>query len=369
MNRVSKTVCNANVKHSVLNENSKLICATCHEYMFDVVHDFCVSDYLNDVNAHVKSKFVNSRSVKSKKKKMWKPTDKVYTKLAKQGLVRGLPKLKFEKDHLCSSCSLGKSKKSSHKPKVDDTNQEKLYLLHMDLCGPMRVESINGKKYILVIVDDYSKFMWVKFLRSKDEAPETLREYYDNVGISHQTSVARTPQQNGVKQSIQLVIPKTYPSYVSVTTKLHMSLCTARNQIYLTFMSLVPSVIRPITFKTRAKSYSSTTLCTTHKNDWDILFQPMFDEFFNSPPSVVSLVPVAVALRLFDPTGVEESPKTVHFHDDPLHGESTSQETSSNVRPSNIPLELLGKWTKNHPLANVIRDPSRLVSTRNVEYK
>nr|GEU80189.1 hypothetical protein [Tanacetum cinerariifolium] len=90
--------------------------------------------------------------------------------LARQGLVRGLSKLKFKKDHLCSACAMGKSMKNSHKPKSEDTNQEKLYLLHMDLCGPMRVESVNGKKYILVIVDDYSRFTWVKFLRSKDEA-------------------------------------------------------------------------------------------------------------------------------------------------------------------------------------------------------
>ncbi|GJU14798.1 retrovirus-related pol polyprotein from transposon TNT 1-94 [Tanacetum coccineum] len=76
--------------------------------------------------------------------------------LAIHGLVRGLPKLKFEKDHLCSACSMGKSKKKPHKPKSEDTNQEKLYLLHMDLCGPIRVASVNGKKYILVIVDDYS---------------------------------------------------------------------------------------------------------------------------------------------------------------------------------------------------------------------
>ncbi|GJZ93884.1 retrovirus-related pol polyprotein from transposon TNT 1-94 [Tanacetum coccineum] len=144
--------------------------------------------------------------------------------LARHGLVRGLPKLKFEKDHLCSACAMGKSKKKPHKPKSEDTNQEKLYLLHMDLCGPMRVASINGKKYILVIVDDYSRFTWVKFLRSKDEAPDfiikflkmiqvrlkvtvrrirtdngtefvnqTLREYYEKVGISHETSVARSP--------------------------------------------------------------------------------------------------------------------------------------------------------------------------------
>nr|GFA56844.1 hypothetical protein [Tanacetum cinerariifolium] len=66
---------------------------------------------------------------------------------------------------------MGKSTKKTHKPKSEDTNQEKLYLLHMDLCGPMRVESVNGKKYILVIMDDYSRFTQVKFLRSKDETP------------------------------------------------------------------------------------------------------------------------------------------------------------------------------------------------------
>ncbi|GJS02666.1 zinc finger, CCHC-type containing protein [Tanacetum coccineum] len=91
--------------------------------------------------------------------------------LARHGLVQGLPKLKFEKDHLCSACAIGKSKKKPYKPKSEDTNQEKLYLLHMDLCGPMRVTSVNGKKYILIIVDDYSRFTWVKCLRSKDEAP------------------------------------------------------------------------------------------------------------------------------------------------------------------------------------------------------
>ncbi|GKA18922.1 retrovirus-related pol polyprotein from transposon TNT 1-94 [Tanacetum coccineum] len=62
--------------------------------------------------------------------------------------------------------------------------------------------------------------------------------------------------------------------------------------------------------------------------------------------------------------GVVESPKTPHFHDDPLHEDSTSQGSSSNMRPSHTPFERLGKWTKNNPIANVIRDPSRLVYTR-----
>ncbi|GJR97075.1 retrovirus-related pol polyprotein from transposon TNT 1-94 [Tanacetum coccineum] len=135
----------------------------------------------------------------------------------------------FEKDHLCSACQLGKSKKFSHRPKSENTNMEVLHTLHMDLCGPMRVQSIKGKKYILVIVDDYSRFTWVKFLRSKDETPEfvtnflkqiqvglnktvrfirtdngtefvnqVMSEYYEGVGIFHQKSVPRTPQQNGV---------------------------------------------------------------------------------------------------------------------------------------------------------------------------
>nr|GFB88477.1 hypothetical protein [Tanacetum cinerariifolium] len=151
--------------------------------------------------------------------------------ISRQGLVRGLLKLKFEKDHLYSTCAMGKSKKESHKPKSEDTNQEKLYLLHIELCGPMHVKSVNGKKYILVIVNDYSRFTSVKCLRSKDEASDfiikflkmiqvrlkvpvrriqtdngtefvnqTRREYYVQVGISHETSVARSPQQNGVSE-------------------------------------------------------------------------------------------------------------------------------------------------------------------------
>ncbi|GJU32187.1 retrovirus-related pol polyprotein from transposon TNT 1-94 [Tanacetum coccineum] len=114
---------------------------------------------------------------------------------------RSPPKLKFEKDHLCSACAMGKSKKKPHKSKSEDTNQEKLYLLHMDLCGPMRVVSVNGKKYILVIVDDYSRFTWVKCLRTDNGTEfvnQTLREYYEKVGISHETSIAHSPQQNGV---------------------------------------------------------------------------------------------------------------------------------------------------------------------------
>ncbi|GJU49802.1 retrovirus-related pol polyprotein from transposon TNT 1-94 [Tanacetum coccineum] len=120
--------------------------------------------------------------------------------LARKDLVRGLPRLKFEKENLAQSMSTRKKQ-----------------------------ESINGKKYILVIVDDYTRFTWVKFLRSKDETPEfvtnflkqiqvglnktvrfirtdngtefvnqVMSEFYEGVGIFHQKSIPRTPQQNGV---------------------------------------------------------------------------------------------------------------------------------------------------------------------------
>ncbi|GKA39314.1 retrovirus-related pol polyprotein from transposon TNT 1-94 [Tanacetum coccineum] len=139
--------------------------------------------------------------------------------LAKNDLVTGLPKFKYHKEHLCPSCEQGKSKRASHPPKPVPNSKQRLHLLYMDLCGPIRIASINGKRYVLVIVDDYSRYTWVHFLRSKDEAPEViktflkritvllqspviiirtdngtefknqiLKEYFDSVGISHQAS-------------------------------------------------------------------------------------------------------------------------------------------------------------------------------------
>ncbi|GJX86567.1 retrovirus-related pol polyprotein from transposon TNT 1-94, partial [Tanacetum coccineum] len=97
--------------------------------------------------------------------------------LSKKDVVIGLPKLKYVKDQLCSSCEVSKAKRSSFKTKVVPSSKGRLNLLHMDLCGPMRVASINGKKYILVIVDDYSRYTWTLFLRSKDETPEVLKDF------------------------------------------------------------------------------------------------------------------------------------------------------------------------------------------------
>ncbi|GKE05712.1 integrase, catalytic region, zinc finger, CCHC-type containing protein, partial [Tanacetum coccineum] len=77
--------------------------------------------------------------------------------LVQNNLVRGLPKMKFEKDHLCSTCEQGKIHRKCHKSKTAFASNHPLYLLHIDLYGLMRVESINRKRYVLVVVDDYSR--------------------------------------------------------------------------------------------------------------------------------------------------------------------------------------------------------------------
>ncbi|GJS56344.1 retrovirus-related pol polyprotein from transposon TNT 1-94 [Tanacetum coccineum] len=261
--------------------------------------------------------------------------------------------------------------------------------------------SINGKKYILVIVDDYSRLTWVKFLRSKDETPEfTLKAYYEDVQISHQTSVARTLQQNGVVKRrngtlvevartmlifskaplflwAEAVATACYTQKCSLIRRRHNkkpyelihdkkpdlmyfhvfgALCYPTNdaedlsmlkpkadigifvgyapakkayRIYnrrtrmlmetihvefdeLTTMAfeqfcsgpelqlMTPGIISSglVHNPPSTKPYVSPT-----KNDWDLLLQPMFDEYFNPPPSVVSQVPFVAAPRPADLTG------------------------------------------------------------------
>nr|GFB34588.1 retrovirus-related Pol polyprotein from transposon TNT 1-94 [Tanacetum cinerariifolium] len=106
--------------------------------------------------------------------------------LAKNDLVAGLPKFKYHKEHLCLSCEQGKSKRASHPPKPVLNSRQRLHFLHMDLCGPMRIDSINGKRYVLVIVDDYSRYTWVHFLRSKDEAPAMIITFLKRITINRE---------------------------------------------------------------------------------------------------------------------------------------------------------------------------------------
>nr|GFC29804.1 retrovirus-related Pol polyprotein from transposon TNT 1-94 [Tanacetum cinerariifolium] len=103
--------------------------------------------------------------------------------LARNDLVAGLPKFKYHKEHLCPLCEQGKSKRASHPPNPVLNSRQRLHLLYMDLCGPMRMASINGKRYIMVIVDDYSRYTWVHFLRSKDEAPAVIITFLKRITV------------------------------------------------------------------------------------------------------------------------------------------------------------------------------------------
>ncbi|GJY54923.1 retrovirus-related pol polyprotein from transposon TNT 1-94, partial [Tanacetum coccineum] len=358
--------------------------------------------------------------------------------LARHGLVCGLPRLKFEKDHLCYACAMGKRKKQSHKPKSEDTNQEKLYLLHLDLCGPMRVASVNGKKYILFIVDDYSRFTGVKFLASKDEAldfiikflkmiqvrlnatvrnirtyngtefvNQTLWEYYEQVGISHETSIAQTPQQNGVVERQYRTLVKAARTIKPNLSYLHvfgalfypnndsenLGKLQAKADIGI-FIGYAPKKKAYRIYNRRSRKIIETihvdfdeltamaseqlgsgpglqcmTLATPSsrlvpnppplvpfvppsRHEWDLVFQLVFDEFFSPPTSVASLVPIKEAPAPVESIG---SPSSTTIDQDAPSPKTVSEESSSSyvistTVHSDAPIsEHLSKWTKDHP--------------------
>ncbi|XP_012847829.1 PREDICTED: uncharacterized protein LOC105967762 [Erythranthe guttata] len=143
--------------------------------------------------------------------------------------VRGLPKLTKEIGKICGDCKMGKQIKSSHRALANVRTSGNLELLHMDLMGPMQVESIGGKRYIFVCVDDFSRFTWVEFIREKSDSFDVFKKlckkvsfekqqnivrirsdhgrefenslftnFCEKYGISHEFSAPKTPQQNGV---------------------------------------------------------------------------------------------------------------------------------------------------------------------------
>ncbi|GJW50133.1 retrovirus-related pol polyprotein from transposon TNT 1-94 [Tanacetum coccineum] len=198
--------------------------------------------------------------------------------LARKDLVRGLPRLKFEKDHLCSACQLGKSKKHTHKPKTENTNLEVLNTLHMDLCGPMRVQTINGKKYILVIVDDYSRFTWVKFLRSKDETPEVVIKFLKQIQVGLNKTVRYIRTDNGTEFNCTLV--------KDARTMLIFS--KALMFLWAEAVAIAWLVPNPVP----AAPYVPPT-----NKELEILFQPMFDEYLE-PTRVERTVSPAPAVSV-----------------------------------------------------------------------
>nr|GFC16033.1 Gag-Pol polyprotein [Tanacetum cinerariifolium] len=158
----------------------------------------------------------------------------------------------------------------------------------MDLCGPMRVESFNGKKYILVIVDDYSRFTWVKFLRSKDETLDFIIKFLKMI----QAEAVATAYYTKNRSIIRLRHGKT--PYELLHSKLpdlsffHVfgALCYPTNDSENLGPVLYEMTPVTISLGLVQKSSSSTPFVPPSRNDWDLLFQSMFDELLNPPSSV-----------------------------------------------------------------------------------
>ena len=117
--------------------------------------------------------------------------------LAKNNLVRGLPLLRFEKDRLCGACEKGKGHRATFKTRNAMTVKRCFHMLHMDLFGPVNVQSIKGCKYTLVIVDEYSRYTWVFFLRSKSDAAQEIILFIRRMETLNDIKVRELRSDNG----------------------------------------------------------------------------------------------------------------------------------------------------------------------------
>ncbi|GJV25107.1 retrovirus-related pol polyprotein from transposon TNT 1-94 [Tanacetum coccineum] len=381
--------------------------------------------------------------------------------LSKKDVVIGLPKLKYVKDQLCSSCEVSKAKRSSFKIKTVPSSKGRLNLLHMDLCGPMRVASINRKKYILVIIDDYSRYTWTLFLRSKDETPEVLKEFltmiqrnlqapvisvrtdrgteflnktlhafFKEEGIEHQTSTPQTPEQNGVVERRNRTLVEAARTMLS-TSKLSLDgenldkmkekgdpcilvgystqskgyrVYNKRTRLIVESIHLRFNEIKEIFETSVANDTSGLVPQRQKESDYvnsdplDLLFGPLYDEFFNTGTSSVnkSSSPTDNSIQQDTPPTMNIHPTTesttptttVHAeenndnqaedaHFEPYEfvnpfctpvqelAESSSRNVdNSNMHTFNQPHNSEYRWTKDHMLTQVRQNPSKLVQTR-----
>lgn len=106
---------------------------------------------------------------------------KLLQKLSKNELVRGLPPITCESNKVCEACIKGKFVRSSHKTKNLVSTTKPLHMLHLDLFGPVSTQSLGGKKYCLVVVDDYSRFTWVMFLANKSDCFKEFEKFSKRV--------------------------------------------------------------------------------------------------------------------------------------------------------------------------------------------
>nr|GEX39427.1 retrovirus-related Pol polyprotein from transposon TNT 1-94 [Tanacetum cinerariifolium] len=307
--------------------------------------------------------------------------------LARNDLVAGLPRFKYHKEHLYPSCD------------------------------------INGKRYVLVIADDYSRYTWspVIIIRT-DNGTEfknhVLKEHCDTVGISHQMSSIRMPQQNGVvERRNQTLVEAARTMLIFSRAPLFLwaeaiaTACFTQNRSIIhrrfnkTPYELINGIKPDISFlyvfgalcylkndredirKLGANgdigffigsgldlTYALLTITTQQpsEGELDLLFEAMYDDYIGGQPSATArTIPPAQ-----EPQDVDElNPNAMvdgNTFVNPFANSSTSAATSSshqNVDPSNMhtfyqPYPHEFQWSKDHPLEQVIGEPSRPVLIR-----
>nr|GEY89742.1 integrase, catalytic region, zinc finger, CCHC-type, peptidase aspartic, catalytic [Tanacetum cinerariifolium] len=264
--------------------------------------------------------------------------------LARNDLVAGLPKFKYHKEHLCCLCEQGKSKRASHPPKPIPNSRQRLHLLHMDLCRPMRIASINEKRT--------KKIM------------ETMNVSFDELS-------AMAFEQRSSKPGLNSM------SFGQITSGLDLTYA-------------------PSTIKTQQ----------TSESELDLLFEVMYDDYIGGQLSATgrivspaqesqvcqtSTASTTIADTVPTPTNSSSLATNIPItsHDvkelnsnamidgntfvNPFASSSTSTaaaSSSQNVDPSNMhtfyqPYPYEFQWTKDHPLEQVIGEPSRPVLTKN----
>ncbi|KAJ9555863.1 hypothetical protein OSB04_010477 [Centaurea solstitialis] len=377
---------------------------------------------------------------------------KTLNQLCINNLVIGLPDFRYTKESLCSACEKGKQTRASFKSKQISSISSPLQLLHMDLFGPVNVQSIGGKKYTLVIVDEYSRYTWVFFLRAKSDAPEeiilfvrkmeklnnltvrsirsdhgtefknsTLESFFEQKGISQNFSSVRTPQQNGVAERRNRTLIEAARSMLSeanlatqfwaeavntacYTQNRSLIVKRFRRTAYELFRNRKPSIKHLHIFgcvcyilnnkdnlgKFDSKSddgiflgYSSISktyrVFNKRRQTIEETIHVKFDEsdlpdgFEENPipPSDITTPPLINATPLSQITPPEP--------DQPTNSEDFSQTTVSEPSPTNLlpdpssneastsgqvyqPPAL--RWTKDHPIDQVLGNPSSGVKTR-----
>ncbi|GJY74728.1 retrovirus-related pol polyprotein from transposon TNT 1-94 [Tanacetum coccineum] len=481
-NSVVEPIRDVGDKHLLLNANSEPICATCKKSMFDGVHDMCLLDFVENVNGYAKS------AKKHKKQNIWKPTGHVFTEVGFKWKPTGrtftivgnsCPLTRITSGNVVPPKKTTSHSVESQKPELKVYSRKPKNVKNVGLSkkakivesknanhsepnhtwGSNAINILSSSSLVMIAYPDYSL---VRFLKTKDEAPEaiikcikniqvrlndtvrnvrtddetefvnqTLREFYENVGISHQTSVARTPQQNGVvERQNRTLVEAAHTMLIFSKAPLFLwaeainTACYTQNRLLirrrynktpyelmqdkkhdLSFFYVFGAICYPTNnnedlgkldpkadiamaseqFSSGPRLHSMTLATSSSGFVPNLVSQQPFQEAAAPRAVVLSDSPVSTfidqdALSLSTLStqeqeqslnisqGFKESPKTPIFYDDPLnespHEESTSQGSSSNVRQPHTLFEHLGKWTKNHPIANVIGNPSRFVSTR-----